>query len=145
MSCSAVWCGVVYSIRLPDTDEWTRAPPSSSCVTVSWVTVFTTLGPVTNMYDVLLTWYIKLNRIALHRIGLSCENKKVRVHMRVCSRVKKSVRTYKRSCTAFSLHVCIIVCACAWYNSCACLLTGQIRPNKSTPLIINYLFFIIHS
>ena len=35
------------------------APPSSSCVTTSWVTVFTTSGPVTNMYDVLRTIKIK--------------------------------------------------------------------------------------
>ncbi len=28
---------------------WTRAPPNSSAVTVSLVTVFTTSGPVTNM------------------------------------------------------------------------------------------------
>ncbi len=28
---------------------WTEAPPSSSAVTVSLVTVFTTSGPVTNM------------------------------------------------------------------------------------------------
>ena len=31
---------------------WVSAPPSASIVTSSWVTVFTTLGPVTNMYDV---------------------------------------------------------------------------------------------
>ena len=30
----------------------TSAPPSSSNVTSSWVTVFTTFGPVTNMYEV---------------------------------------------------------------------------------------------
>ena len=28
---------------------WVTAPPSSSCVTTSLVTVFTTSGPVTNM------------------------------------------------------------------------------------------------
>ena len=28
---------------------WVRAPPSSSAVTTSFVTVFTTSGPVTNM------------------------------------------------------------------------------------------------
>ena len=33
----------------PDFEEWVIAPPSSSAVTSSWVTVFTTSGPVTNM------------------------------------------------------------------------------------------------
>ncbi len=33
----------------PDFAAWVAAPPSSSMVTSSWVTVFTTLGPVTNM------------------------------------------------------------------------------------------------
>ena len=33
----------------PDVPPWTSAPPSASNVTSSWVTVFTTLGPVTNM------------------------------------------------------------------------------------------------
>lgn len=33
----------------PDFCVWVSAPPSSSCVTVSCVTVFTTSGPVTNM------------------------------------------------------------------------------------------------
>ncbi len=33
----------------PDLDAWTSAPPRSSMVTSSWVTVFTTFGPVTNM------------------------------------------------------------------------------------------------
>ncbi len=33
----------------PDFVVWVTAPPSSSWVTVSWVTVFTTSGPVTNM------------------------------------------------------------------------------------------------
>ena len=35
------------------------APPSSSCVTSSLVTVLTTLGPVTNMYDVSRTMNVK--------------------------------------------------------------------------------------
>ncbi|MNW03695.1 hypothetical protein D3C71_1996670 [compost metagenome] len=35
------------------------APPSSSAVTSSWVTVFTTSGPVTNMYDESLTMKMK--------------------------------------------------------------------------------------
>src|SRR5439155_6418529 len=36
----------------PDLDAWVEAPPSSSKVTSSPVTVFTTSGPVMNMYDV---------------------------------------------------------------------------------------------
>src|SRR5688572_33042319 len=43
----------------PDFEAWVSAPPSSSIVTSSWVTVFTTLGPVTNMYDVCRTMYVK--------------------------------------------------------------------------------------
>ena len=35
----------------PDLDVCVPAPPSCSCVTSSLVTVLTTLGPVTNMYD----------------------------------------------------------------------------------------------
>ena len=34
---------------MEDFTVWTEAPPSSSGVTVSLVTVFTTSGPVTNM------------------------------------------------------------------------------------------------
>ncbi len=37
----------------------TEAPPSSSGVTVSLVTVFTTSGPVTNMYEVSRTMKMK--------------------------------------------------------------------------------------
>ena len=33
----------------PDFVVWVTAPPSSSALTASWVTVFTTSGPVTNM------------------------------------------------------------------------------------------------
>ena len=33
----------------PDFEVWVPAPPSCSWVTFSWVTVFTTSGPVTNM------------------------------------------------------------------------------------------------
>ena len=40
------------SARRPSTDACVSAPPSVSIVTSSCVTVFTTLGPVTNMYDV---------------------------------------------------------------------------------------------
>src|SRR6185436_9203567 len=43
----------------PDLAEWVSAPPSSSIVTSSWVTVFTTFGPVTNMYDEPRTMYVK--------------------------------------------------------------------------------------
>jgi hypothetical protein len=35
------------------------APPSSSAVTVSWVTARITSGPVTNMYEVFLTMNTK--------------------------------------------------------------------------------------
>ena len=38
---------------------WVRAPPNSSAVTSSCVTVLTTSGPVTNMYDVSLTMKMK--------------------------------------------------------------------------------------
>ncbi len=43
----------------PDLVECEIAPPSSSAVTSSWVTVLTTSGPVTNMYDVSLTMKMK--------------------------------------------------------------------------------------
>src|SRR3712207_443362 len=43
----------------PETVAWVSAPPSCSIVTSSWVTVFTTFGPVTNMYDVPRTMYTK--------------------------------------------------------------------------------------
>ncbi len=33
----------------PEVPPWVSAPPSWSKLTSSWVTVFTTLGPVTNM------------------------------------------------------------------------------------------------
>jgi hypothetical protein len=36
-------------VGTPDLVVWVTAPPSSSCVTTSLVTVFTTSGPVTNM------------------------------------------------------------------------------------------------
>src|SRR5437773_1381056 len=39
----------------PDFAACACAPPSSSLVTLSCVTVFTTFGPVTNMYDVFST------------------------------------------------------------------------------------------
>src|SRR5574343_277098 len=35
----------------PDLLAWVTAPPSSSAVTSSWVTVLTTSGPVTNISD----------------------------------------------------------------------------------------------
>src|SRR5450830_978007 len=38
---------------------WVTAPPSSSAVTSSWVTVFTTSGPVTNMYELSFTMKMK--------------------------------------------------------------------------------------
>ena len=42
--------GRVTDIRIdPERVEWVAAPPSSSAVTTSWVTVLTTSGPVTNM------------------------------------------------------------------------------------------------
>ena len=43
----------------PDLLVWVIAPPSSSAVTSSWVTVFTTSGPVTNMYDESFTMKMK--------------------------------------------------------------------------------------
>ena len=43
----------------PDFFVWVEAPPNSSWLTSSWVTVFSTSGPVTNMYDVSLTMKIK--------------------------------------------------------------------------------------
>ena len=43
----------------PDLVVWVTAPPSSSEVTSSWVTVLTTSGPVTNMYDESLTMKMK--------------------------------------------------------------------------------------
>ena len=43
----------------PDFDAWVMAPPSSCCVTSSPVTVFTTSGPVMNMYDVSSTMKTK--------------------------------------------------------------------------------------
>ena len=38
---------------------WVIAPPSSSAVTSSWVTVLTTSGPVTNMYELSFTMKMK--------------------------------------------------------------------------------------
>ena len=43
----------------PDCLAWTRAPPSSSCVTDSPVTVLMTSGPVMNMYEVSRTMNVK--------------------------------------------------------------------------------------
>ena len=43
----------------PERVEWVTAPPRSSAVTSSWVTVFTTSGPVTNMYELSLTMKMK--------------------------------------------------------------------------------------
>ena len=37
--------------EMPDVPPWMSAPPSCSKLTSSCVTVFTTLGPVTNMYE----------------------------------------------------------------------------------------------
>ena len=38
---------------------WVEAPPSSSALTISFVTVLTTSGPVTNMYELSLTIKMK--------------------------------------------------------------------------------------
>ena len=43
----------------PERVVWVNAPPNSSCVTVSWVTVLTTSGPVTKRYEVSLTMKMK--------------------------------------------------------------------------------------
>ena len=43
----------------PERVVWVNAPPNSSCVTVSCVTVLTTSGPVTNRYEVSLTMKMK--------------------------------------------------------------------------------------
>ncbi len=43
----------------PDLVEWVTAPPRSSAVTSSCVTVFTTSGPVTNMYELSFTMRMK--------------------------------------------------------------------------------------
>ena len=43
----------------PDLVECVEAPPNSSEVTTSCVTVLTTFGPVTNMYEVFSTIIIK--------------------------------------------------------------------------------------
>ena len=43
----------------PDLVVWVIAPPSSSWVTTSLVTVFTTSGPVTNMYELSFTMKMK--------------------------------------------------------------------------------------
>ena len=43
----------------PDLVAWLMAPPSSSSVTSSPVTVFTTSGPVMNMCDVSRTMKMK--------------------------------------------------------------------------------------
>jgi hypothetical protein len=43
----------------PEREACVRAPPSSSKETSSWVTVFTTFGPVTNMCDVPSTMKMK--------------------------------------------------------------------------------------
>ena len=49
----------VGKMRHPLLVAWVLAPPNSSEVTSSWVTVFTTFGPVTNMYEVSSTIMIK--------------------------------------------------------------------------------------
>ncbi len=46
-------------VATPDRDEWLPAPPSSSRVTSSPVTVFTTSGPVMNICDVSRTMKMK--------------------------------------------------------------------------------------
>ena len=43
----------------PERTLWVMAPPSSSLVTSSWVTVLITSGPVTNMYAVSFTMTLK--------------------------------------------------------------------------------------
>ena len=43
----------------PDLVIWVSAPPSSSAVTSSFVTVLTTFGPVTNIYEVFFVMKIK--------------------------------------------------------------------------------------
>ena len=43
----------------PERRVWVAAPPSSSWVTVSWVTVLTTSGPVTNRYELSRTMKMK--------------------------------------------------------------------------------------
>ena len=45
--------------RPPLTRVWVEAPPSSSWVMSSWVTVFTTSRSMTNMYEVSRTMKIK--------------------------------------------------------------------------------------
>src|SRR5918999_2087856 len=52
-SSSAVKCAT------PERDAWVAAPPSSSKVTSSPVTVFTTSGPVMNMYELSSTMKTK--------------------------------------------------------------------------------------
>ena len=43
----------------PERLAWVIAPPSSSLLTSSWVTVLMTSGPVMNMYDVFSTMKMK--------------------------------------------------------------------------------------
>jgi hypothetical protein len=57
-SSTALSSGAVNA-AMPDLAEWVWAPPSSCCVTSSPVTVFTTSGPVMNMYDVSSTMKMK--------------------------------------------------------------------------------------
>jgi hypothetical protein len=46
-------------VATPDLEEWLMAPPSSSRVTSSPVTVFTTSGPVMNMCELSRTMKMK--------------------------------------------------------------------------------------
>ena len=46
-------------VATPDLVAWIIAPPSSSCVTSSPVTVLITSGPVMNMFDVPFTMKMK--------------------------------------------------------------------------------------
>ena len=43
----------------PERSVWVEAPPSCSWLTSSWVTVLTTSGPVTNMYELSRTMTMK--------------------------------------------------------------------------------------
>ena len=48
-------------VATPDLVAWLMAPPSSSAVTSSPVTVFTTSGPVMNMFE--MPWTMKMKSV----------------------------------------------------------------------------------
>ena len=58
-SSRTAFSSAAVKVATPDREEWLPAPPSSSRVTSSPVTVFTTSGPVMNMCELSRTMKMK--------------------------------------------------------------------------------------